>query len=243
MEYTKVESMGMDNRVYETGAIRDSEAGKGRQDLIPYEPLRRLAVHYENGAKKYGDRNWEKGQDMAGHLRSAFRHLTQFMNGENNEDHLSACVWNIFSFIATEKWVIEGVLDSDKDIINSLHPIIKKRIEEARHQYNVKRKMQEIGEEIKGELDKNFAGVLRSRMTGEPCKVEPEIKVGTLVRVKNNPEQYFAGRILWVNSMKAMAGRVFRVEGITTIRKETIVKLRNDTGIAWWFTLDSVERV
>ena len=45
--------------------------GKGRCDLLPPNALLRLARHFENGSKKYGDRNWEKGiYDLMGSDRS-----------------------------------------------------------------------------------------------------------------------------------------------------------------------------
>ena len=46
---------------FSTGSVRDTRKGKGRFDLLPPKAIRRLAVHFESGAIKYGDRNWEKG--------------------------------------------------------------------------------------------------------------------------------------------------------------------------------------
>lgn len=37
--------------------------------------MRRLAQHYENGAQKYADRNWEKGMPFSRYVDSAKRHL------------------------------------------------------------------------------------------------------------------------------------------------------------------------
>ena len=45
---------------FASGAVRDMHEGKGRFDLVPMCVLMRLAKHYENGSKKYGDRNWER---------------------------------------------------------------------------------------------------------------------------------------------------------------------------------------
>jgi hypothetical protein len=93
-----------------TGATREDATEKGRFDLLPYEPLRRLAVHYERGAKKYGDRNWEKGLPLHGHLSCGARHLMKFIGGHRDEDHLAAVLWNVCAYIATEKWIDEGKL-------------------------------------------------------------------------------------------------------------------------------------
>lgn len=81
------------------GAIRENQTGKGRPDLITPFALTRLAKHYENGAKKYGDRNYEKGMNYSRYTASMFRHLIAWMKGDESEDHLSALAWNAFSIM------------------------------------------------------------------------------------------------------------------------------------------------
>lgn len=93
---------------FETGAVREPATGKGRFDLVPPEPLRRLAQHYENGAAKYADRNWEKGVPMGRCLNSCLRHIVDFMAGDRSEDHLAAAVWNLFTYQATEIAIVQG---------------------------------------------------------------------------------------------------------------------------------------
>ena len=101
-----VESSGLEDsgqrEDYGTGAVRDVETGKGRYDLIPPLPLKRLAQHYENGALKYQDRNWEKGIPVSRCFSSAVRHLYRWLDGERGEDHLAAAVWNIFAMMHHE---------------------------------------------------------------------------------------------------------------------------------------------
>jgi len=84
---------------YSTGAQRDNGEGKGRFDLIPPEGILRLARHYEAGAKKYSDRNWQKGMNISRCVDAALRHLFKYLAGANDEDHLAACVWNVFSIM------------------------------------------------------------------------------------------------------------------------------------------------
>lgn len=88
--------------VYETGAQRDNHNGKGRFDLIPFQGLMRLARHYESGAKKYSDRNWEKGMNISRYADAAMRHLLKYMAGWNDEDHLAAIAWNVFAIMDHE---------------------------------------------------------------------------------------------------------------------------------------------
>jgi hypothetical protein len=81
-------------RDFGTGAVRDMSSGKGRFDLVPWEVIRALAIHYERGCLKYGDRNWEKGIPVSSFLDSAMRHLAQVIDGRDDENHLIAAIWN-----------------------------------------------------------------------------------------------------------------------------------------------------
>lgn len=80
---------------FETGARRDLRVNKGRFDLLPPAAIRALAIHFEKGAIKYGDRNWEKGIPVARFLDSAMRHAYQFLEGRDDENHLVSALWNI----------------------------------------------------------------------------------------------------------------------------------------------------
>lgn len=100
---------------FETGSRRDSPAGKGRFDLIPTLPIRRLAIHYENGAKKYGDNNWQKGQPLSRYIESCERHLNCLKAGEPTEDHAIAAVWNLFAYIFTLNEIEYGRLPKSLD--------------------------------------------------------------------------------------------------------------------------------
>jgi len=104
IEFDKVQDSG-ERREFSTGSVRDKREGKGRFDLIPTIALKRLAQHYENGAVKYGDRNWEKGQPLSSYMDSLIRHAYAFMGGDRSEDHLSAIAWNAMSVIFTEEMI------------------------------------------------------------------------------------------------------------------------------------------
>ena len=95
---------------WETGARRDTESGKGRYDLLPIRPLRRLAKHYEAGAIKYGPDNWQKGIPLMRYIDSAMRHLTQLVTREPTEDHGAAVAWNALSFMWTLERIEAGLL-------------------------------------------------------------------------------------------------------------------------------------
>lgn len=130
-EFKAVESTGKPMREFSTGSVRDNAEGKGRWDLLPYYPMLRLAVHYENGAKKYGDNNWRKGQPVHEYLNSAMRHLARFIAGENGEDHLSAVAWNVFGAIHTMEEVAKGNLPYE--LVENLHPDHLKKVKKDVH--------------------------------------------------------------------------------------------------------------
>ena len=82
---------------HETGAVRDVRTGKGRYDLISPYAIGRLAQLLERGAEKYDARNWEKGFKFSRCIDSAMRHLFQYIEGQNDEDHLAAVLFNIMA--------------------------------------------------------------------------------------------------------------------------------------------------
>lgn len=89
---------------FKSGATREIKKDKGRFDLISPLALQRLARHYENGAKVYGDRNWEKGIPYHSLLDSAERHLNTIkqllLTGQPwDEDHAAAVCWNVFALM------------------------------------------------------------------------------------------------------------------------------------------------
>jgi hypothetical protein len=88
---------------FESGMVRDTQAGKGRFDLISPFAIMRLARIYEKGSLKYADRNWEKGASLGRFISSALRHIFQYMMGYKDEDHLAQAAWNLFAIMHLEQ--------------------------------------------------------------------------------------------------------------------------------------------
>ena len=88
---------------FPTGAVRDMHAGKGRMDLLPWAAIMEVSIHCERGAKKYGERNIDKGVPMHSLLDSALRHLAKYMEGAKDEPHLVAAAWNLLWAVQFEK--------------------------------------------------------------------------------------------------------------------------------------------
>ena len=102
-----------EREMFPTGATREPNLDRGRYDLIPPIALKALAIHYERGAKKYEDRNWELGLPLSRHLNSALRHLQDFLAGDREEDHLSAAVFNIFAITHNFEMIKRGALPKE----------------------------------------------------------------------------------------------------------------------------------
>lgn len=65
--------------------------------------LLELSLHFEEGAKKYGERNWEKGIPVGRYIDSGVRHYLKYLRGDDDERHDRAFVWNVVCAIWTCK--------------------------------------------------------------------------------------------------------------------------------------------
>jgi hypothetical protein len=108
-------------RSFGTGSVRDAAEGKGRFDLLPEYAIQALALHFEMGAKKYGEDNWRMGQPLKTYLDAALRHLFKHSRGERDEPHLAAAAWNVMCMIDTAERIKRGLLPKDLD---NLRPVV-----------------------------------------------------------------------------------------------------------------------
>lgn len=65
----------------------------------PYTLMLEVSVHFEEGAKKYGENNWQKGIPTNCYINSAVRHYLKYLRGDDDERHDRAFVWNIMCCI------------------------------------------------------------------------------------------------------------------------------------------------
>lgn len=133
---------------FDGGAVRESQEGRGRCDLLPldivgqlfarnktYTPKRifdlldafihdgdpdhllealhkfvetnpmwfeslstmllEVSIHFEDGARKYSERNWEKGIEVPRFISSAVRHYLKYLRGDTDEPHCRSFCWNL----------------------------------------------------------------------------------------------------------------------------------------------------
>lgn len=134
LHWNKVVDSG-NRTAFGTGSQRDTQEGKGRYDLIPTSVLHRLAVHYENGAAKYGDNNWQKGQSLAQYYNSAMRHLNAIRDADLSEDHFAAALWNVAAMIHHIDAMLDGTLPQELDSFGIVDKIQQIERTEALKEY------------------------------------------------------------------------------------------------------------
>lgn len=96
------------------------DAGKLRMDLIPTTPERMIAEVLTHGAKKYGDRNWEKGMNYSRFYAAARRHLNAWWDGEDNdpEDGLSHIAHAATNMLFLMEFTAKGTGKDDRPSID-----------------------------------------------------------------------------------------------------------------------------
>ena len=81
-----------DREVYEGGGQRDRI--EERFDLIPPTAMMAVAKAMAQGARRYGDYNWQ-GLPIENILNHAMRHIVLYMEGDRDEDHLGHAAANL----------------------------------------------------------------------------------------------------------------------------------------------------
>jgi hypothetical protein len=112
--------------VHNTGtgdqSITKDDKGKLRYALLPPEALEAYARVTDEGATKYGERNWEKGGAYTRLLSPLMRHLEKFRAGErvstDGTDHMAAVMFYAGALIT---WMARGVGLDDR--CNPVYPL------------------------------------------------------------------------------------------------------------------------
>lgn len=97
-------AVGSSSEVRITDLLTGGQKGQklARFSLIPLDWLWSLAEHYGQGAKKYEDRNWERGYAWSLSYDACQRHLAQWVQGEDTDpetgtSHLVASAWHLIA--------------------------------------------------------------------------------------------------------------------------------------------------
>lgn len=85
-----------------------------------YTMFLEVSRHFEEGAKKYGEYNWQKGIPTHCYIDSAVRHYLKRLRGDTDEPHDRAFAWNILCCIWTcihkpelNDYKKEGITDAE----------------------------------------------------------------------------------------------------------------------------------
>ena len=66
-----------------------------------------VSKHYSDGAKKYKERNWEKGIPLHCYIDSGVRHYLKWQRGDIDEPHDRAFMWNMLGALWTHEYFPE----------------------------------------------------------------------------------------------------------------------------------------
>lgn len=105
-------------------AKRDNATEKPRPDLVSPFFMERMGNVLRDGAKRYGERNWESGMPMSRTVQSLCRHLMAFLQGDRSEDHLAELGCNVMFLLDVDEKVKRGLLPSKLDDLPKYAPKI-----------------------------------------------------------------------------------------------------------------------
>lgn len=79
-----------------------------------------VAKHFEEGCNKYGERNWQSGDGIPVwcFIDSALRHYVKWLDGQVDENHDRAVVWNLMCGIWTYTHKVYGISEAEVVIDN-----------------------------------------------------------------------------------------------------------------------------
>ena len=109
-EFQKLQAESLQKSTETFRAVRDSDRGKSRPDLVSPFALERIGNCLQKGAQKYGERNWAKGFPVSRSMVSLHRHLMKYMQGDDSEDHLAAVAVNAIFVLHFEEMSKRGTL-------------------------------------------------------------------------------------------------------------------------------------
>lgn len=84
--------------------LREDKSGKPDFTYFAemYGAMSRIAYRFQLGAVKYARMNWRHCENPQTYKESAMRHLAQYINGQDDEDHLGAAAANVLILLDLE---------------------------------------------------------------------------------------------------------------------------------------------
>lgn len=84
-----------------------------------FTALLEVSKHFEEGALKYGENNWQKGIPESSYIDSAVRHYLKWLRMDDDEQHDRAFVWNIMCLIWTHEHITSKEPVTDKRCVET----------------------------------------------------------------------------------------------------------------------------
>lgn len=104
---------------FSSGAVRDTQEGKPRYDLISPKFLYRMAMVLTEAAGHYGDHNWHKGIPTSRSLSSLMRHVESVRQKKTDEDHLGRIACNVMFMMEFEDTELDDRYDWEATLHDS----------------------------------------------------------------------------------------------------------------------------
>jgi hypothetical protein len=110
------------------------DVGKPRTDLLPFDALVEVADVLDYGARKYADRNWERGMAWGRMFGAALRHLFAWASGQERDpesgrlhlSHAACCVLMLLALTLRKTGTDDRRLASDTERL-VIGPTVDKR--------------------------------------------------------------------------------------------------------------------
>ena len=102
---------------YLVDVVMDFMNGDGFPDANT--ALLEVSKHFEEGAEKYGEHNWQKGIPESSYIDSAVRHYLKWQRGDDDDRHDRAFVWNIMCLIWTHQHIADKQSVTDERCVET----------------------------------------------------------------------------------------------------------------------------
>lgn len=185
-----------ERKEYDSGLRRDTTEGKPDYTLIPRFLFPRWAQHMLLGAVKYGRENWKKAggspesaqEELERFQSSALRHMFQWIDGDTDEDHACAVMFNV----SVAEYIADRIKRDDFEQ-DALYEIAKKFLSEpwtpetseSARIFADWREPEEVTEHVVGYSRKVTAETVEDRLDGKLVRFHEECPADFAVKLTN----------------------------------------------------------
>jgi dATP/dGTP diphosphohydrolase len=112
VDFEEMEDDLSDLETFPSGAVRGSQEGKSRVDLLDPRFILRVGEHMASQVdERSGALNYTKGIPSSRYMAGLFRHVLKYYAGDRTEDHPSAIVFNAQGLAMNEGTELDDLHD------------------------------------------------------------------------------------------------------------------------------------